>query len=164
MAAFRQVAFGPNAGDRIDDADRDHSAVLRFDITPQPLYHKNFDLLRQSLEDYMLRGYRLYILADSAKQQQRLREIFAEMGSDRERASYDAQRGGIDFEGVDHTLHGGFADNDLRICCFTDHQIFDRFHKYSLRSDHARTGKMALTMKELYEAWCVCPSATATRR
>ena len=151
MAAFRQVVFGPNAGERVDEADRDHSAVLRFDITPQPLYHKNFDLLRQSLEDYLLQGYHLYILADSAKQQQRLREIFAEMGSDRERASYDAQRGGIDFEGVDHTLHGGFADNDLRICCFTDHQIFDRFHKYSLRSDHARTGKMALTMKELYE-------------
>ena len=127
------------------------SAVLKFDITPQPLYHKNFDLLRQSLDDYLLQGYRLYILADSAKQQQRLRDIFDEMGSDRERTSHDAQRCGIGFEAVDKTLHEGFADNSLRLCCFTDHQIFDRFHKYSLRSDHARTGKMALTMKELHE-------------
>lgn len=151
IGRFCQITFGPNVGSRTDDGRQAADAVIHLDITPQPLYHKNFDLLRQSLEDYLLQGYRLYILADSAKQQQRLREIFAEMGSDHERAGHDAQRGGIDFEAVDHTLHSGFVDHALRICCFTDHQIFDRFHKYSLRSDRARSGKMALTMKELYE-------------
>ena len=152
VARFRMAEFGPHAGmDAKEGNEVGGSAVLKFDITPQPLYHKNFDLLRQSLDDYLLQGYRLYILADSAKQQQRLRDIFDEMGSDRERTSHDAQRCGIGFEAVDKTLHEGFADNSLRLCCFTDHQIFDRFHKYSLRSDHARTGKMALTMKELHE-------------
>ncbi len=150
MQQFRQVSFGMNVGTKQGEAT-DSTVTLHMDITPQPLFHKNFALLRQTLEDYQLRGYRIFILADSAKQQQRLHEIFAEMGSDRERTSYDAQRGSLEFESVDKTLHGGFADNNLRICCFTDHQIFDRFHKYSLRSDHARSGKMALTMKELYE-------------
>lgn len=150
MQQFRQVLFGMNAGQKQADAPG-NMAILHMDITPQPLFHKNFALLWQTLEDYQLRGYRLFILADSAKQQQRLHEIFAEMGSDRERTQYNAQRGELDFESVDKTLHSGFADNELRICCFTDHQIFDRFHKYSLRSDHARSGKMALTMKELYE-------------
>lgn len=150
QARLRHVWFGMNVGAHAD-AQSGATATIAMNITPQPLFHKNFDLLRQSLEDYLLQGYRLFILADSAKQQQRLREIFAEMGSDRERSHLDAQRTGIDFEGVDKALHSGFADNALRICCFTDHQIFDRFHKYSLRSDRARSGKMALTMKELYE-------------
>ena len=57
----------------------------------------------------------------------------------------------ITFTGVDKTIHAGFADNLERICLFTDHQVFDRYHKYSLRSDTARAGKMALTMKELQE-------------
>ena len=55
------------------------------------------------------------------------------------------------FQPVERTLHAGFIDNDLRICCFTDHQIFDRFHKYNLKSDHARDAKMALSLKELMQ-------------
>ena len=51
--------------------------------------------------------------------------------------------------GSSATLHAGYVDNDLRICFFTDHQIFDRFHKYNLKSERARAGKLALTMKEL---------------
>lgn len=118
--------------------------AISFNITPQPLFHKNFDLLTTSLEDYRLQGYKLYILADSEKQTKRLRDIFDEMGADKHRQP-------IPFTPVNKTLHEGFADNDLKACFFTDHQIFDRFHKYSLRSDTARAGKMALTMKELQE-------------
>ena len=55
------------------------------------------------------------------------------------------------FKPVLRTLHGGFSDNDLKVCCFTDHQIFDRFHKYNLKSDHARDAKMALSLKELMQ-------------
>lgn len=109
-------------------------ATLKFDISPQPLLHKNFELLKQTIEDYTLKGYKIYILADSKKQQERLREIVSEP-----------------FEPVNPTIHEGFADNSLRLCLFTDHQIFDRFHRYSLKSDAARAGKMALTMKELQE-------------
>ncbi len=124
---------------------------LSFHVQLQPLFHKNFELLHQALEDYLLQGYTLYILADSAKQQQRLKDIFAEMGTKGERLIGHDDEGTILFTPVDHTLHEGFADQDLRACFFTDHQIFDRFHKYSLKSDRARAGKMALTMKELQE-------------
>ncbi|MCI1281201.1 MAG: transcription-repair coupling factor [Prevotella sp.] len=148
-ARFKWVEFGPQPNSAILAYDKE--AILKFNITPQPLFHKNFDLLKHSLEDYLQQGYKLYILADSQKQQQRLRDIFDEMGADRERSGYDSQRSGIQFTSVDKTLHEGFADNDLKLCFFTDHQIFDRFHKYSLRSDSARAGKMALTMKELQE-------------
>ena len=137
ITSFRRIEIGHNATGTPD-------ATITFNITPQPLFHKNFDLLTRSLEDYRLMGYKLYILADSEKQTKRLRDIF---DSDEIKArDYD-----IKFEPVDKTLHEGFADNDLRACFFTDHQIFDRFHKYSLRSDTARSGKMALTMKELQE-------------
>lgn len=120
------------------------SSTLKFDITPQPLFHKNFDLLTKALEDYMLRGYKLYILADSTKQNERLKDIFTTLAD-------EGKAGRIEFVPVDKTLHEGFADNCMPACFFTDHQIFDRFHKYSLRSDAARSGKMALTMKELQE-------------
>ena len=134
--------------------------TITFNISPQPLFHKNFELLAQTLEDFLLQGYRLYILADSEKQTRRLKEIFE---SDELRAIRNARHqkspnsealsiaDNITFTPVDHTLHEGFADADLRLCFFTDHQIFDRFHKYNLKSDAARTGKMALTMKELQE-------------
>ena len=73
------------------------------------------------------------------------------MGADPERSDGNAQRSKIVFTPVNKTLHEGFIDDDLRACFFTDHQIFDRFHKYNLKSDRARSGKIALTMKELQE-------------
>ena len=129
---FRRIEFGhrPSASD---------FTALQFHITVQPLFHKNFDLLTKSFEDYLLQGYQIYILADSQKQNERLKDIFAEMAKD------------IVFTPVDKTLHEGFVDDDLRICFFTDHQIFDRFHKYNLKSDKARSGKMALTLKEIQQ-------------
>lgn len=130
----------------VTDSSRSDTTIISFHTTPQPLYHKNFDLLRQSLEDYQLQGYHLYILADSEKQQQRLRDILNDMTAD------DAtERLGNHLVAVDRTVHAGFVDGDLKACFFTDHQIFDRFHKYNLKSDKARAGKMALTMKELQE-------------
>ena len=134
-------------------------AVLRLDVSPQPLFHKNFDLLARALEDYILKGYKIYILADSTKQHERLKEIFESEEGIAKRAELNTQtnssllplHSSLPFTGVSKTLHEGFADNAMKACFFTDHQIFDRFHKYSLRSDTARSGKMALTMKELQE-------------
>lgn len=130
----------------VTDSSRSDTTIISFHTTPQPLYHKNFDLLRQSLEDYQLQGYHLYILADSEKQQQRLRDILNDMT-----AGDATERLGNHLVAVDRTVHAGFVDGDLKACFFTDHQIFDRFHKYNLKSDKARAGKMALTMKELQE-------------
>ncbi|MBO4269052.1 MAG: transcription-repair coupling factor [Bacteroidaceae bacterium] len=115
------------------------AVTIKFDTTPQPLFHKNFDLVSRSLTDYMLQGYRLYILTDNPKQGERLNDIFTERGEN------------IRFVTVGKTLHEGFADGLLKCCLFTDHQIFDRYHKYNLRSDRARNGKVALTLKELQE-------------
>lgn len=119
-------------------------AVITCETTPQPLFHKNFDLLLQTLRDDAAGGKRVFILADSQKQNDRLREIFA---------SKVSESGGdpVAFTPVDRTLHEGFNDETLGLVLYTDHQIFDRFHKYTLRSDKAKQGKMALTMKELRE-------------
>ena len=128
--------------DQLAEAKGHSNAVISFDMAPQPLFHKNFQLLAQTLEDYQLKGYTLYILADSQKQQQRLKDIFA---------SEELEKYQIQFKPVDKTIHEGFVDHEKKACLFTDHQIFDRYHKYNLRSDSARAGKMALTMKELQE-------------
>ena len=127
------------------------TATLTFNTHPQPLFHKNFSLLKQSLEDFLLQGYKIYILADSPKQQQRLRDIFNGMDEDAADSTASGREDAIPFMNVDKTLHAGFYDEDLKACFFTDHQIFDRYHKYSLKSDKARSGKMALTLKELQE-------------
>ena len=144
-ATFRRIEYGMNAGKTgvIATQKAKKYDVLKFKITPQPLFHKNFDLLVDTFEDYILKGYKLYILADSDKQTQRLKDIFADMDSQKARS--------IAFEPVNRTLHEGFTDDALKLCFFTDHQIFDRYHKYNLKSDGARAGKMALTMKELQE-------------
>ena len=128
---FRRIEIGHRSSGVPD-------AVIEFNVSPQPQFHKNFELLQQSLEEYLANGYRLCILADSSKQLERLRDIFAE-------------RGTVLFNPVEKTLHEGFADNNLRLCVFTDHQIFDRYHKYSLQSDKARSGKVALTLKEIQQ-------------
>ena len=141
---FGKMADGAIARkqDQFAEAKGHSNAVISFDMVPQPLFHKNFQLLAQTLEDYQLKGYTLYILADSQKQQQRLKDIFA---------SEELEKYQIQFKPVDKTIHEGFVDHEKKACFFTDHQIFDRYHKYNLRSDSARAGKMALTMKELQE-------------
>lgn len=112
-------------------------ATITFASSPQPIYHKNFDLVSESFHNYLENGYTLYILSDVEKQAMRIRTIF----EDREDE--------IPFTSVNKTIHEGFSDDSLRICLFTDHQIFDRFHKFSLKSDKARSGKITLSLKEL---------------
>ena len=129
---FRRIEFGHRSSSQPD-------ATLHFNISVQPLFHKNFDLLAQALEDYISNGFQLFILADSQKQNERLKDIFAEKSEK------------IFFTPVENTLHEGFIDHDAQACFLTDHQIFDRFHKYSLKSDKARSGKMALTLKEIQQ-------------
>ena len=123
-------------------------ATIAFRTEAQPLFHKNFDLLWKTLADYQRDGFHIYILADSQKQQERLQDIFDSLSEENGLKDGDRQ---ITFTPIDKTIHGGFVDQQLKLCLFTDHQIFDRFHKYNLRSDAARSGKVALTMKELQE-------------
>ena len=133
LNALRRIEFtaATNPG------DVSKGAMLDFDCSPQGVYHKNFDIISSSFIRFEAEGYRLYILSDNPKQFDRLREIFADRGDE------------IHFEAVDGTLHEGFVDHAAKVCVFTDHQIFDRFHKYTLKSERARSGKMALSLKEL---------------
>ena len=112
---------------------------LIFDTDVQPIFHKNFDLLSERLKGYLLDGYRLFICSDSQKQTERIKTIFEDRGDD------------IEFTAIEKTIHEGFVDHEQRMCLFTDHQIFDRFHKYNLKSDKARNGKITQSLKELNE-------------
>ena len=112
---------------------------LKFDTSPQPLFHKDFDLVSQSFKKFIDNGYKLMLLTDDLHQADRLKAIFEERGDD------------IPFTPVEHTIHEGFCDNTLKIALFTDHQLFGRFHNFRLRSERARSGKVALTLKELKE-------------
>ncbi len=129
--SFRRITY--SMGESAEKAD----AVITLHCVPQGIYHKNFDLISESFTHFQEQKYKLFILSDSPKQIERLRVIFADRGDD------------IAFTEVNRTIHEGFVDDDNRICVFTDHQIFDRFHKYSLKSDRARSGKLALSLKEL---------------
>lgn len=130
--SFTQLSFTAAA------SSPDPSAVaIDFQCSPQGIYHKNFDIISDSFSRFLDDGYEIFILSDSDKQIERLKEIFADRGDK------------IKFSPVIPTLHEGFVDHLKKRCIFTDHQIFDRFHKYNLRSDRARSGKLALSLKEL---------------
>ena len=110
---------------------------INFNTSVQPIFHKNFDLIAANLKKFINDGYKLYILSDSVKQTDRIAAIFADRADN------------ITFQPVKNTLHEGFIDHDLSIVVYTDHQIFDRFHKYQLRTDYTRRGKAVMTLKEL---------------
>ncbi|MDE7509351.1 MAG: transcription-repair coupling factor, partial [Muribaculaceae bacterium] len=131
------VDFGYGGVPQAALPDKGEVAEFDYSCTLQTLYHKNFNLIADSFTHLLGEGYRIFILSDSAIQTDRLKDIFEERGDE------------IRFTPVDRTIHEGFADNEQKLCFFTDHQIFDRFHKYSLRSDKARSGKLALSLKEL---------------
>jgi transcription-repair coupling factor (superfamily II helicase) len=129
---FQRIEFSSRNNDRHNDG-----STIEFHTSPQPLYHKNFDLVVSSFKEFLDKKYKLYILSDSVKQTDRIRAIFDDKGET------------IPFIPVLRTLHEGFIDHDLAACFFSDHQLFDRFHKYTLKSDKARNGKVSLTLKEL---------------
>ncbi len=143
LASFSQLTFtSSQAGSPASQAgspavSAGQSASIDFDCSPQGIFHKNFDLISDTLTRLLKDGYKLLILSDSTKQFERLKSIFEDRGDD------------IPFTPILGTLHEGFVDHPNRTAVFTDHQIFDRFHKYSLKSDRARSGKLALSLKEL---------------
>ncbi len=138
-----------------------HSKIT-FNTIPQPLFHKNFDLLLETINQYTAENYRIYILSDSKKQTDRIQAILEELtaplnpphwGDDQneleELNSPLIGGAGGGFVAVEKTLHAGFIDHDVKICCLTDHEIFERFHKVQQKADTARQGKVLLTLKEL---------------
>ncbi|MCA6363422.1 MAG: transcription-repair coupling factor [Bacteroidetes bacterium] len=112
------------------------SHSLTFTVVPQPAFNKNFDLLTQTLSKHTTNGYRNLIFADNAKQAERIRAIFDDIGRR------------IDYTPLVASIHEGFIDHKLKIACFTDHQIFERYHRFRLRDGYQRK-KEAMTLKEL---------------
>lgn len=110
---------------------------LHFDTNPEPLYHKNFELIKSSFEDFRRRGYTIYVASDSDKQLERIDDSLAGLGMK------DA------FVPIIGTVHAGFYSDELRLCLFTDHEIFDRYHPFSITASVAGSGRNALTLKEL---------------
>jgi len=127
---FRKIEFGTRPFSK-------ETVTTTFHSLPQPLFHKNFDLVSENFKMMTEKGYHIYVLSDSERQTERLQTIFDDRGDN------------VTFTPILKTLHEGFIDNDAKVCCYTDHQIFDRYHKYSLRSDKAREGRVALTLKDL---------------
>ncbi len=109
--------------------------TVRLNTSAQPVFNKNFELLAANLEENSGKGYTLYILSENTKQFDRLREIFEGLGKK------------INFTPLDSTVNEGFVDHDQKICLYTDHQIFERYHKYRL--DTKFTKKESITIKEL---------------
>ena len=122
-----------------------HSKIT-LDIVPQPLFHKQFDLLTEDIRRHMADGYKIYILAEQKKQLDRLKAIFEAEDSETPLANAPSP---LAFIGINATLHEGFVDHGLKICCYTDHQIFERYHRVTLASENARRGKAIITLREI---------------
>lgn len=162
-----QWVIASNTNKATEEALAKKWVKVGFHTRAQPLFHKNFDLVLEQFERHAAEGIRTYVLADSDKQNERLQDILTELQQRTRKsasAAMAAEEGGDDraavadevtehfpklFTPVHLTLHAGFEDETGKIALFTDHQIFDRFHKYALRSDHARNAKIALTLKEI---------------
>ena len=139
-----------------------HSKIT-FDTVPQPVFHKQFDLLADDIRKHIAEGYQIYILAEQQKQLDRLKAIFESLedGSlslqtaDAERPlsqkdrSADRPASPVRFIPINATLHEGFVDHGLKICCYTDHQIFERYHRVTMASENARRGKAIITLREI---------------
>jgi transcription-repair coupling factor (superfamily II helicase) len=110
---------------------------IEFATAPQPLFHKQFALVEQNIKERTNKGYEIIILSDNQRQLDRLKQIFADRGSD------------LNYTTVDHALHEGFVDHDLKLCLYTDHQIFDRYHKFSLKTDKTKSARQSISLKEL---------------
>lgn len=123
----------------LEQIEKGNYNLLSFSTEVQTSFHKNFDLVATSLKEKMEEGYQIYILSDNEKQIKRIRSIF------------DDREDKITFTPILQTIHEGYIDKDLHICLFTDHQLFDRYHKFNLKSDRARSGKIALSLKELQQ-------------
>ena len=114
------------------------SRTVVFDTLPQPAFNKRYELLAKDIHDRSEAGYKVCILSDNKAQIERLGNIFASEGFPK-----------VKFAALPVTLHEGFVDNGLRLCLYTDHQLFERYQRYSLRGEIDRS--QALTVAELNE-------------
>ena len=127
MEQQRMMLLRDNLKERIADV------TIKFATTPQPKFNKNFEMLADDIADNAIKGYKSYILSESKAQIERLDNIFHQIG-----------RGKVEFDSVSVTLHEGFVDNALKLCLYTDHQIFDRYRRYKINGEIKRDEQMTV--------------------
>ena len=115
--------------------------TIQFHTKPQPIFSKNFNLLIDDIAEHKEEGYRIIVFSESSKQLSRIQAILNDINHNDELHRY--------FETETIAIHGGFIDEDLKVCCYTDHQIFERYHRFHLRDNFST--KQAITLKDLYE-------------
>ena len=113
--------------------ERQATESLTFDTAPQPAFNRNFEMLADDIRWNKERGYQTMILSHNKAQVERLTNIFHQVG-----------RRQVDFRAEDLVIHEGFIDNSLKICVYTDHQIFDRYQRYRLRGEIKRDEQMTV--------------------
>jgi transcription-repair coupling factor (superfamily II helicase) len=118
------------------------SESIKFDQKPQPSFNKNFDLLIANLKENKAKGFQNYFLTDNVKQAERLISIFNDLLA-KEHRTYDTL---IDYLQLD--IHEGFVDDEFKIAIYTDHQIFERYHRFKLKELKHKSAE-AFTIKEL---------------
>ncbi|MEM7382516.1 MAG: DEAD/DEAH box helicase, partial [Bacteroidota bacterium] len=131
LKAFRTISLDTLKSSRSNGDEE----VLDFDINPQPSFNKKFDLLINNLNENYSKGYQNYIFCATEQQAQRFHDIFEEVSEE------------VHYHTLVFPLYQGFVEKDLKIACYTDHQIFERYHKFSLKNGYAK--KQAITLKEL---------------
>lgn len=129
---FSIIEFGTNSiMSKIGNA----AQIIEFKTTPQPSFNKQFNLLIEDLNSNHNKGYINYIACVSEQQAKRFHDIF------------DDVEGDVSYQTIVLSLHQGFIDHDTKIVCYTDHQIFERYHKFNVKNGYAK--KQAITLKEL---------------
>ncbi|KAF0241855.1 MAG: transcription-repair coupling factor [Chitinophagaceae bacterium] len=111
------------------------NAEIEFNTKPQPSFNRQFDLLIKDLNFHEAQGYNIYLFAEQVKQLERLNSIFADLSTE------------IQFVPIGTSIHEGFIDHSLKLLCYTDHQIFQRYHKYKVKQAYNKN--KALTLKTL---------------
>lgn len=136
LDSFAVIEFSGNG--KYSDAE-----IIQFHQKPQPSFNKNFELLIDDISDKNSQGYNCLIFSNNKKQIERLYAIFEDLHEDSDKGEL------IKFSPVYHSLSNGFIDNDNMLLCYTDHQIFNRYHRFKLREGFA--SKEVISIKELYD-------------
>jgi len=140
LSRFHFVEFGPSAQGSNLPAEASGTAphVIEFHIKAQPAFNRQFDLLIRDLKSWETKQYSIYLFAENPRQLERLHTIFEDLHAE------------IRFTPVPVSIHGGFIDEDLKIVCYTDHQLFQRYHKYKVKQAYNKNKAITLrTLREL---------------
>jgi transcription-repair coupling factor (superfamily II helicase) len=133
LERFHLVEFGPSAGSPLASP-----SIIEFHTRPQPAFNRQFELLIKDLKALEAKKYTLYLFAENPRQLERLHTIFEDLKS------------AIAFTPVALSIHEGFIDEDLKLACYTDHQIFQRYHKYKVKQAYNKNKAITLrTLREL---------------